>query len=177
VVGLSLATELVRLERDVSSAIIGSDCQVVIQATKATKGAPGRYLVDIAHELIEAAQRKHEGLRVELRWTPGHEGIPENERPGAEAKSAAQGESSPRHIQPWHTGVASLTADWQLVKHMSTVKDRAIVGIAQMSQDKENRSVHTLAKVQEGHVAPVATAGVPACPIEDRPHTAAKTPP
>ena len=49
----------------------------------------GQHLVDRVHKQVEAAQRKHRGMKVEVRWTPGHEGISENERADMEAKRVA----------------------------------------------------------------------------------------
>jgi len=95
-VGLVLAAELVRAEAAVSMAIIGADSQAAIQATRNVKGASEQYLIDMVHERMAAAARRHRNLKIELRWMPGHEGIPGNKQEDTEAKRAAQGESSPR---------------------------------------------------------------------------------
>ena len=74
--------------------MIGVDSQAAIQATRSMCGASGHHLVDRVHEQIWAALRKHRGLKVELRWIPGHMGVQENEWADEEAKKAAMGDSS-----------------------------------------------------------------------------------
>ena len=78
-VGVLLAAKLIKEERGVCMATIGADNQAVIQATQSVKRAPGYHLVNRIHEQIAVAWCKHPGLRIELRWTPRHEGIQGNE--------------------------------------------------------------------------------------------------
>ena len=71
-------------------ATIGADNQMAIQATGSIKGVLGYHLVDRFHEQLMAVQHKNVGLRIELRWTSGHKGIPEEkEHAEAEAKKVA----------------------------------------------------------------------------------------
>jgi len=74
--------------------MIGVDSQAAIQATRSMCGASGHHLVDRVHEWIWAALCKHRGLKVELRWIPGHMGVQENKWADEEAKKAAKGDSS-----------------------------------------------------------------------------------
>src|SRR5882724_7892832 len=93
-VGLSLATKLVRVEGNIHSAIISSDSQVVIWETRSMRGVSGQHLVDRVHEQLEAGMSRHSGMRVKVRWNPGHEGIHENKQADAKAKREAWGELS-----------------------------------------------------------------------------------
>ena len=99
-VGLSLATKLVRVEGNVHSAIISSDSQVVIWVTRSMRGELGGNLVDRVHEQLEAVMIRHSGMRIEFRGTPGHEGIHENKQADAEARRAAWGDLSWCHQLP-----------------------------------------------------------------------------
>jgi len=47
------------------------------------------HLVDRFHKQVELAKRRHAGIEMVLRWTPGHVGIEENER-----ADEAKGDSS-----------------------------------------------------------------------------------
>jgi len=100
VLRISLVVKLISKETGMCMVMIGSDSQAAIRATRNTKGAPGHHLVDKLHEQIRQLQCRHRGLVIELRWMPGHEGLPENECADAEAKKVAQGDSSPRQHLP-----------------------------------------------------------------------------
>ncbi|KAF8803400.1 hypothetical protein BYT27DRAFT_7109773 [Phlegmacium glaucopus] len=53
-----------------------------------TKLAPSHYLIDeLLHE-INTTCKKHRGISITFRWTPGHEGIEGNKRADKEAKKA-----------------------------------------------------------------------------------------
>ena len=92
--GLTLAVELVRTEGYMESAEIGADSQAALCAIKNTKGASGQHLLDKFQDQIAVAQRMHRATTIKLQWTPGHNGIPGNERADKEAKVAANGDSS-----------------------------------------------------------------------------------
>ena len=94
VLGMSLAAKLIRTEWSVQTTMIGVNSQAVILATRSTHEASGHHLVDGVHEWILAALHKHRGLKVELRWIPGHMGVQENKWADEEAKKAAKGDSS-----------------------------------------------------------------------------------
>ena len=92
--------ELIRRESSVCLAFISTDSQAAILATRIMRGASGRELVDRVHKQIGEVQWKHRGMRIMVRWTPGHEGILENEKSDAEAKKAVQGRLSPINWLP-----------------------------------------------------------------------------
>jgi len=52
-------------------------------------------LVHRLHEQVKVVKLQHVGMEMELRWTPGHVGIAENEWGDEEAKRVARGDSSP----------------------------------------------------------------------------------
>jgi len=85
VIGLTLAAKLVAGENFVEDAIIGADNQVTFHALESTKGSPGQHLVHRLQEKVEEIYDKHTHDTLEIWWTPGHEGIKENERADEEA--------------------------------------------------------------------------------------------
>jgi len=72
----------------------------MVWATRNTKGVPGHHLVDKLHEQIRQLQCRHRGLAIELRWTLGHEGLPEKNTQTPKPKKAVQGDSSLRQCLP-----------------------------------------------------------------------------
>ena len=80
--------------------MIGADNQVALLTTGNTRRASGRHLVDMFHEQMATMHHRHPGIKVELRWMPGHEGIPGNEHADTEAKMVEWGKSSPCHQLP-----------------------------------------------------------------------------
>jgi len=98
--GLSLAAELIKAEGHIHMAMIGVDSQAVVLATTHGRGAPGQYLAVGLHQQIAGAWCKHPVIEIEVRWMPGHEGIPGNERADLEAKRAAEGSSSEERLLP-----------------------------------------------------------------------------
>jgi len=79
VLGMSLAAELVRVERHMHLVTIGVDSQATILTTKHINATLGQYLVDVFHEQLTAVCCKHAMIDIELRWPLGHAGISGNE--------------------------------------------------------------------------------------------------
>ena len=101
VVGTLLALELLRTEPRLSrKASIALDNTAVIQASTLSSAAPGRYLVDHFHRSLRSLRQQRPDLRLTLRWSPGHDGIPGNEKADEEAKAAARGRTSPKSDLP-----------------------------------------------------------------------------
>jgi len=100
VLGLSLAMEMLKGETLVQSLTIGVNSQAVMWATWHRSTTPGQYLIEMFHRQITAIQGKHPGIEITLRWTPGHAGIPGNERADEEAKWVAKGQSSAQSRLP-----------------------------------------------------------------------------
>jgi len=91
---LLLAVEMVKDERQVWSLTISIDSQAAMHTTGNRRAILGQHLVEAFHEQVTAVQSKHPGIEMRMRWMPGHEGIPGNERADEEAKRVAKGESS-----------------------------------------------------------------------------------
>ena len=95
IVATILGVELLRTERQlVRRASIALDNTAAISASTLRTSAPGRYLTDIFHAHVKKLKDAHPGLRLTLRWVPGHEGVAGNEAADKAAKEAAAGRSS-----------------------------------------------------------------------------------
>ena len=100
---LLLGMHLLSTEEHVDrSAAIGCDNQAALRAFQSVLRSPGHH---IAREIILSANRKmkkkgRRKLKIIMRWTAGHEGIVGNELADREAKRAAQGHSSEKHLLP-----------------------------------------------------------------------------
>ena len=84
------------------TAAIGCDNQAALKAFQSDLRSPGHH---IARQFILLANKelKKKGrrkLKLALRWTAGHEGIEGNELADREAKRAAEGISSDKHLLP-----------------------------------------------------------------------------
>ena len=99
-VGMGLGAELLRKERNIKSATLYVDNQAGIQGTDLFRAASGHYLVDHFHNQIERILRRTPGLKLMIRWIPGHEGIQGNEAVDEAAKEAAQDGSSHDAVLP-----------------------------------------------------------------------------
>lgn len=96
-VGILLAITLmrrIRMGRGVTLNI-GVDNQAAIQATQSSTSNSGHYIWDEIHKAAERICRERPGMKITIRWTPGHEGILGNEAADVEAKNAAQGIITP----------------------------------------------------------------------------------
>lgn len=96
IVATILGLELLRTERQcINKASIALDNTAAIQASTLHSSAPGCCLTDVFHRQLEKLKCAHPGLRLTLRWVPGHDNIPGNENADAAVKEAAAGRSSP----------------------------------------------------------------------------------
>ena len=100
IVGTILALQLLLAERrPIKRASIALDNTATIQASTLRTAAPGRYLTDMFHDSVQKLREAHPGIRLTLRWVPGHAGVEGNERADTAAKEAAGGRSgAPRAL-------------------------------------------------------------------------------
>jgi ribonuclease HI len=122
-IGLLLALYMLsKLTRKLKSyVVIGSDSQAAIRALSNQKPHPAHHIIDQIHEATEKLQEsqhkiqkpsehaelkrigkptKRNTINLQIHWTPGHVDFQPNERADEVAKSAAQGNSSPRTRLP-----------------------------------------------------------------------------
>jgi ribonuclease HI len=95
VLGLVLGAQLLRTEtRPLRTVSFNTDNQAAILATQLRRPAPGHYLMDVYHRIMEKLHNEHEDIECKVTWTPGHFGIQGNEEVDLLAKEAASGVSS-----------------------------------------------------------------------------------
>ncbi|KAG5733033.1 putative 115 kDa protein in type-1 retrotransposable element [Termitomyces sp. T112] len=101
-VGQAMGFELLRREvrgrnrgrRRIQTVTVGTDNQAGMKALEAPGRGTARYIVD---EILKGIQKVREidpSMRIRVYWTPGHAGIPGNERADREAKKAAEGKDT-----------------------------------------------------------------------------------
>ena len=95
-----LGAELLRKEPNVRSVYMGVDNQAAIMATVSRNCYSGHALTDLFLQTLEPALRRHNLRTLSVRWAPGHANIDGNESVDAEAKKAAEGESSRVELLP-----------------------------------------------------------------------------
>ena len=109
IVGMLLSVHLLNsLSHCLLNPTICLDNQLSIRALNNLKPYPAHYLLDHMHNAAKALKEKEqlkangnsERLFLHIIWTPGHEGIPENELVNSLAKEAAKGKSSPHLSLP-----------------------------------------------------------------------------
>jgi len=66
--------------------MIGVDSQAALWVTMGTGGTSGQHLLAKLQAHLTLAQHRSSDMGIILRWTPGHDGIYENERADEEAK-------------------------------------------------------------------------------------------
>ena len=101
-VGALLGTKLISNEWGVRSATFYIDNQASITATQLTNPTSGHHIFDALYEGIEALKKKHSGIRLQVKWVPGHKGVDGNERADEQAKKAITEGSSGRSELPRH---------------------------------------------------------------------------
>ncbi|KNZ77457.1 Putative 115 kDa protein in type-1 retrotransposable element R1DM [Termitomyces sp. J132] len=101
-VGQAMGFELLRREvrgrnrgrRRIRTVTVGTDNQAGMKALEVPGRGTARYIVD---EILKGIQKVREidpSMRIRVYWTPGHAGIPGNERADREAKKAAEGKDT-----------------------------------------------------------------------------------
>jgi ribonuclease HI len=98
--GILLGVKLISNERNVRSANIYIDNRAAIMATQLTKPSPGHYIFDALHESIAAVRKKHRGIKIKVKWVPGHRDVEGNEQADEEAKRAVTGGSNDKRRLP-----------------------------------------------------------------------------
>ena len=99
-VGMVLGAKLLRREPNVRSVYMGVDNQAAILATVSRNCHSGHVLTDLFLQVLQSALDKHSLQSLSVRWVPGHANIVGNESVDAEAKRAAEGETSCRNQLP-----------------------------------------------------------------------------
>jgi len=92
--------KLIDNEWGIRSAIIYIDNQASITATMLMKPSAGHNIFDTIHKSIMTLQKKHAGIKIKIKWVPGHKGVEGNEKADEEAKKAITDGSSPADKLP-----------------------------------------------------------------------------
>jgi ribonuclease HI len=87
-IGAVLGTKLISKEWNIRSANIYIDNCASITATQLTKPNPGHYIFDALHKSIAVVRKRHRGIKITVKWVPGHKGIEGNEQADEEVKKA-----------------------------------------------------------------------------------------
>ena len=104
IIGLILGVHLLLQLLSVSTASCAADNTPCLMAYQNRQPHPAHYLIDRLLRSLSSLQERHPGTKYTLRWVPGHKNLTGNERADTEAKSAAQGHSSPDALLPrWLT--------------------------------------------------------------------------
>ena len=64
------------------------------------KPSAGHYIFDAIHKSIMTLQKKHVGIKIKIKWVPGHKGVEGNEKADEEVKKAIMESSSPADKLP-----------------------------------------------------------------------------
>ena len=79
---------------------MGVDNQAAIQAVLLRDSHSGHSLTDMFTQVLQQATDQHSIERFKIRWVPGHANVAGNEAVDAEAKRAAEGETSLPNLLP-----------------------------------------------------------------------------
>lgn len=100
-VGILLGLEMLQRENEATDAAIYLDNQAAVKAMCAEDNSgSAQYLCHLIEQAHKALLTKHATIDLEMWWVPGHEGLEDNERADAEAKSAAGGNGDPPNALP-----------------------------------------------------------------------------
>ena len=98
-VGVLLGIRMISNEWGIRSANIYIDNQASITAISLTKPNPGHYIFDAVQDGITALRKKHSGIKIKVKWVPGHKGVEGNEKADEQAKKAiTEGSSDPNSL-------------------------------------------------------------------------------
>ncbi|KAJ1299394.1 hypothetical protein OPQ81_011131 [Rhizoctonia solani] len=103
VAGVLLAVHLVSLVQDdtvVDDATIYSDSQAAILCINHHAEGASRDLLRATRKALRKARKGSGGTTIQLKWCPGHMGVPGNEEADAEAHRVASGHVHPQHLIP-----------------------------------------------------------------------------
>jgi hypothetical protein len=78
-----------------------------------TKANPGHYIFDAFHNIIMTLQKIHSGIKIKIKWVPGHKGVEGNEQVDEEAKKSITEASSNRDDLPNSFATSSHVAHQQ----------------------------------------------------------------
>jgi ribonuclease HI len=117
--GIMLAAHLVAtIQGDtiVDDVTIYSDSQAAIACINHRTEGASRKLLKATRKAIEVARKGSGGTTINLRWCPGHTGVPGIEEADAEASRVASGHTHPPHLIP------KFLADFHPATNPSTFK-------------------------------------------------------
>lgn len=101
IVGMILGAQLLIAEfTHIHRASIALDNQAAVHASKSRKPGAGHYLMDHFHRLKRELKKTHDGIKITIRWVPGHMDVDGNEKADEDAKDAARGVSSAKSRLP-----------------------------------------------------------------------------
>jgi len=81
-----LGTKLISNEWNIWLAFIYIDNRASITATQLTKPSPGHYIFNKLHKSVNTLWKKHLGIKIKIKWVPGHKGVEGNKCADEEAK-------------------------------------------------------------------------------------------
>jgi ribonuclease HI len=99
-VGLVLGMELIRREYSAGRASIAADNVGSITRSMSIQVAPSQHIWEMMLKRWGMTKRKHTGLRLTIRWIPGHEGVVGNEEADRLVNMAVKKGSSRRNELP-----------------------------------------------------------------------------
>jgi len=99
-VGALLGMKLINNKWGIQSAIIYINNQASIKATMLMKPSAGHYIFNTIHKSIASLWKKHTGIKIKIKWVPGHKGVEGNKKADEEAKKVIMDGSSPADKLP-----------------------------------------------------------------------------
>ncbi|KAJ7686922.1 hypothetical protein B0H17DRAFT_846634, partial [Mycena rosella] len=111
-VGLILCLVMIADTPRLRASTILIDNQAAICAVVNPRPQPGQHLVQIFHKTFRDLRKKRRTFKLHIAWIPGHKDVEGNKAVDAEAKTAAQGESSvlPHALRALHHLPSSMAA-------------------------------------------------------------------